>query len=279
MVSYKLALRKKGQETTKIKVGNAVFGENLVIIAGPCAVESEQQYLDSAKQAKEAGADILRGGAFKPRTSPYSFQGVGEGGLKIIKKARETLSIPAVTECTDAPQVDIIMEHADIIQIGARNSRNYELLRQVGKKTAKNKFPVLLKRGDSSTMEEFLNSAEYILKEGNPNVILCLRGIRTFESQMRNTPDVGAIPWLKKETHLPVIFDPSHSSGTSEFIAELCFAAVAAGADGLIIESHCNPEKALCDGQQSLKKERLKQVIDKAGEIKRAISLLPPQHF
>lgn len=266
MAPYKLAKREKG--TTKVKAGNAVFGEGLAIIAGPCAVESEKQYADSAKQAKEAGADVLRGGAFKPRSSPYSFQGLGEEGLKIIRKVKEELKMPAATECTDASQVEMIMENADILQIGARNSRNYELLKQIGKKTAKSKFPVLLKRGDSTTMDEFLNSAEYILKEGNPNVILCLRGIRTFETQMRNTPDIGAIAWLKKETHLPVIFDPSHAAGTTEFIAELCYAAVAAGADGLLIEMHCNPEKAQCDGQQSLTKEQLKKIIGKAKEIK-----------
>ncbi len=268
MGSYKLALRKKVQETTKVKVGKAVFGEGLVVIAGPCAVESEQQYLDSAKEAKEAGALVLRGGTFKMRTSPYSFQGLGEEGLKILKKAKDELELPAVTECTDASQIDMMMDYADMLQIGARNSRNYELLKQVGKKTSKNKFPVLLKRGDSLTMDEFLNSVEYILKEGNPNVILCLRGIRTFEKYMRNTPDIGAIPWLKKETHLPVIFDPSHSAGTSEFIAELCLAAVAAGADGLIIESHCSPEKALCDGQQSITKDKLKEIIEKAKGLK-----------
>ncbi len=268
MASYKLAWRKQGKETTKIKVGDAVFGKDFVVIAGPCAVESEKQYLDSAKQAKEAGADVIRGGTFKMRTSPYSFQGLGEEGLKILKKTGDELGLPTVTECTDASQIGLIMENASMIQIGARNARNYELLKQIGKKTSRNKFPVLLKRGDSLTMEEFLNSAEYILKEGNPNVILCLRGIRTFESQMRNTPDIGAIPWLKKETHLPVIFDPSHSAGTSEFIAELCFAAVAAGADGLIIESHCNPEKALCDGQQSITKEQIKQIIEKSKEVK-----------
>ena len=268
MASYKLAKRKEGQQTTQIKVGNAVFGKELTIVAGPCAVESEKQYLDSAKEAKEAGADALRGGAFKPRSSPYSFQGLEEEGLKIIKKAKEELEMPAATECTDASQAEMIMENADIIQIGARNSRNYELLKQIGKKTAEKKFPVLLKRGDSATMDEFLNSAEYILKEGNPNVILCLRGIRTFETQMRNTPDIGAITWLKKETHLPVVFDPSHAAGTTELIAELCYAAVAAGADGLLIEAHCNPEKAQCDGQQSVSKEQLKKIIAKSKEIK-----------
>jgi 3-deoxy-7-phosphoheptulonate synthase len=266
MASYKLAKREKG--TTKIKVGNAVFGEGLAIIAGPCAVESEKQYLDSAKEAKEAGADALRGGTFKMRTSPYSFQGLGEEGLKILKKAGDELGLPTVTECTDASQTDMIMENADMLQIGARNARNYEMLKQIGKKTAKSKFPVLLKRGDSLTMDEFLNSAEYILKEGNQNVILCLRGIRTFERFMRNTPDIGAIPWLKKETHLPVIFDPSHAAGTTEFIEGLCYAAVAAGADGLLIEMHCDPEKAMCDGQQSVTKVQLKNIIEKAREIK-----------
>lgn len=267
MASYKLALR-GSKETTKIKAGNAVFGEGITIIAGPCAVESEESYLKSAKEAKDAGADVLRGGAYKPRSSPYSFQGLGEEGLKILKKAKDTLNLPVVTECTDISQIDSIMENADIIQIGARNSRNYEFLKQIGKKTAKSKFPVLLKRGDSSTMEEFLNSAEYILKEGNPNVILCLRGIRTFEKYVRNTPDIGAIPWLKRETHLPVIFDPSHAAGTTELIADLSYAAIAAGADGLMIESHCNPEEAKCDGQQSVSKSALNEISEKSRKIR-----------
>lgn len=272
MASYKLAKRSDNQEITKVVIGSAVFGEKLVVIAGPCAVESEEQYINSAKEAKDAGADILRGGAFKPRTSPYSFQGLEKEGIKILKKAKDELSMPVVTECTDISQADLIIENADMVQIGARNSRNYEFLKQIGKKTSEKKFPVLLKRGDSSTMEEFLNSAEYILKEGNPNVILCLRGIRTFEKHMRNTPDIGAIAWLKKETHLPVIFDPSHASGSSDFIESLSFAAVSAGADGLIIESHFSPENAMCDGQQSISKEQLKRIIEKTKSLVNIIS-------
>ena len=218
------------------------------MVAGPCAVESEDQVVRTAVAVKEAGAKMLRGGAFKPRTSPYSFQGLGLKGLKILDKARRETGLPIITEVIDTRDVSWVGEYADVLQIGARNMQNFSLLREAGKSGR----PILLTRGMYSTLEEWLNCAEYILAEGNPNVILCERGIRTFETETRNTLDLSAVPVLRERTHLPVIVDPSHATGIARLVPPLAMAAVAAGADGLIIEVHNDPKHALSDGAQSL---------------------------
>ncbi|MCX7994262.1 MAG: 3-deoxy-7-phosphoheptulonate synthase [candidate division WOR-3 bacterium] len=246
---YKLVSREMKPDDTKINVGNVVIGDKrTVIIAGPCAVESEKQMLEIARAVKSLGADLLRGGAFKPRTSPYSFQGLGEEGLKILAKARAETGLPVVSEATDTEIFSMVEEYVDIIQIGARNMQNYALLKRAGQ----SRKPVLLKRGMASTIKEFLLAAEYIVAEGNPNVILCERGIRTFSDFTRFTLDISSIPELKKISHLPVIADPSHASGKREMVLPLARAAIAAGADGIMIEVHNNPEQALSDGPQSL---------------------------
>lgn len=245
---YRLVNRKMHPENTVIKVGDAVIGDGgLTLIAGPCSVESEEQICKIALSVKNSGATILRGGAFKPRTSPYSFQGLADDGLRLLKKAREVSGLPIVSEITDTEQLPLF-EDIDIIQVGARNMQNYELLKRLGKLDK----PILLKRGLSATYEELLMSAEYIMAGGNGKIILCERGIRTFEPQTRNTIDITAIPILKSMTHLPVIADPSHSTGKAELVPPVSAAAVAAGADGLIIEVHNDPPHALCDGPQSL---------------------------
>ncbi|OGT98693.1 MAG: 3-deoxy-7-phosphoheptulonate synthase, partial [Geobacteraceae bacterium GWB2_52_12] len=248
---YKLASKEVRKEPSLIRINDEVTigGDQLVMMAGPCSVESEQQIMESALAIKKAGAHILRGGAFKPRTSPYSFQGLEEDGLKLLAKARDLTGLPVVTEVINPETADLVAEYADILQIGARNSQNFALLKKVGQL----KRPVLLKRGMSMTIQEFLMSAEYIMSEGNQSVILCERGIRTFETATRNTLDLSAIPVLKDKTHLPVVIDPSHGTGNHRYVAPMCFAAVAAGADGLIVEVHPDPEHASSDGPQSLK--------------------------
>ncbi len=235
-------------ERTTIQVGSVELGRGLVIIAGPCAVESEEQTLIIARAVKEAGADLLRGGAFKPRSSPYAFQGLGLRGLQILEKARRETGLPVVTEVIDPRDVSWVSEFADVLQIGARNMQNFSLLKEVGRVDR----PVLLKRGMYSTLEEWLNCAEYVLSEGNPNVILCERGIRTFEKYTRNTLDLSAVPAVKELSHLPVIVDPTHSTGRPSLIEPMSLAATSAGADGLTIEVHHDPASALCDADQAL---------------------------
>lgn len=248
---YKSANRKFHPDDTIIRIGDVTIGGGAFnIIAGPCSVESEEQIVAIAKSVKNSGATLLRGGAFKPRTSPYSFQGLRAEGIRLLKMAKELTGLPIVSEIMDMSQLDIF-EEVDIIQVGARNMQNFELLKELGTL----RKPVLLKRGLSATYEELLMSAEYVMAGGNNEVILCERGIRTFESYTRNTMDVAAVPVLKKLSHLPVIVDPSHSAGRSDLVAPLSCAAVAAGADGLIIEVHNDPEHARCDGPQSLKPE------------------------
>ncbi|MEE4601183.1 MAG: 3-deoxy-7-phosphoheptulonate synthase [Desulfobacteraceae bacterium] len=247
MKNLKLAARVT-KERTVIKVSDVEVGKDLVVIAGPCSVESEAQMVASAQAVKDAGANMLRGGAFKPRTSPYAFQGLGLRGLKLLAKAGRQTDLPIVTEVIDPRDVSWVAEFADVLQIGTRNMQNYSLLKEVGQ-TGR---PVLLKRGMYSTLEEWLNCAEYILSEGNPNVILCERGIRTFETYTRNTLDLSAVPAIKELTHLPIIIDPTHSTGRVNLIGPMSMAAIAAGADGLIIEVHYNPAEALCDADQAL---------------------------
>jgi 3-deoxy-7-phosphoheptulonate synthase len=233
---------------TIIQVGNLRIGEDFVVIAGPCAVESEEQTLMTARLVKEAGAHMLRGGAFKPRSSPYAFQGLGLKALQILEKARNETGLPVVTEVVDPRDVSWVCEFADVLQIGTRNMQNYSLLKEVGKIDK----PVLLKRGMYSTLQEWLSCAEYILSEGNPNVILCERGIRTFETYTRNTLDLGIVPSVKEVSHLPIIVDPSHGAGRLSLIEPMCMAAMAAGADGIMVEVHCNPAEALCDKDQAM---------------------------
>ena len=244
-------LKLASQETehrTIVNVSGVEIGRDFVVIAGPCSVESEKQILDTAMAVKAAGADMLRGGAFKPRTSPYSFQGLGIQGLKILEKAKKETGLPIVTEVVDPRDVSWVAEFADVLQIGTRNMQNFSLLKEVGGAGR----PVLLKRGMYSTLEEWLNCAEYILSEGNPDVILCERGIRTFETYTRNTLDLSAVPAIKELSHLPIIIDPTHSTGRISLIASMSMAAVAAGADGMIVEVHHNPQEALCDADQAL---------------------------
>ncbi|MFH0889365.1 MAG: 3-deoxy-7-phosphoheptulonate synthase [Planctomycetota bacterium] len=246
---FKLVSREYKSADTRIKIGNiAIGGKKLVIMAGPCAVESYVQILRIAILVKKSGAEVLRGGAFKPRTSPYSFQGLKEEGLKILARVREETGLMVVTEVISPSDVGLVSKYADILQIGARNMQNYALLEEVGR----TKKPILLKRGMMSTLEELLMAAEYILSQGNPNVMLCERGIRTFEKYTRNTLDISAVPLLKQMSHLPVIVDPSHATGIRSLVPSAARASIAAGADGLIIEVHTNPDKALSDGFQSL---------------------------
>lgn len=258
-------VKSKGKQRTVIKVGNIEFGNGFVVIAGPCSVESEEQTLIIAEKVKEAGAHMLRGGAFKPRTSPYAFQGLGLQGLKILEKARIVTGLPVVTEVIDPRDVTWVCEFADILQIGTRNMQNYSLLKEVGRV----KNPVLLKRGMFSKLAEWLNCAEYIMNEGNPNVILCERGIRTFETYTRNTLDLSAIPALKELTHLPVIIDPSHGTGKTSLIEPMSLAAVASGADGLMVEVHHNPAKALSDKDQALTPVQFSSMIKKIKKLNR----------
>lgn len=246
---YKLVSREFRRSDTVISVGGtSLGGGHVALIAGPCSVESREQLMEAASFAKEAGATMLRGGAFKPRTSPYAFQGLGVEGLEILAEAREQFGLPIVTELMDPRHLDAVAEYSDVIQIGARNMQNFQLLSAVGEVDR----PVLLKRGLAATVDELLMAAEYIAKEGNGNVILCERGIRTFETATRNTLDISAVPIIKQRSHLPVVVDPSHASGKVDLIEPLSLAAIAAGADGLMIETHPTPETALSDGAQSL---------------------------
>lgn len=269
MKPFKMASREFKTENTVIQVGEARFGDGSApVIAGPCAVEGREQFIETAIAVKEKGALLLRGGAFKPRTSPYSFQGLGEEGLKIMAEAREITGLPIVTEVMDQKSVAMIAEYADIIQVGARNMQNFYLLKEVGKFNK----PVLLKRGLSATIEEWLMAAEYILDSGNSQVILCERGIRTFETYTRNTLDLSAIPLVKQLSHLPVIVDPSHGTGKRELIKPMSLGAVACGCDGLIIEVHSNPAEALSDGPQSLTPDDFGILMERVRSIHRAIS-------
>ena len=255
---FKLASREMHPQNTIVPLGGVPVGERrIAIVAGPCAVESRAQILETAMAVKEAGATALRGGAFKPRTSPYSFQGMGEQGLALLAEASQVTGLPIVTEAMSPEQVPLVARYADVIQIGARNMQNYALLNTAGESG----HIILLKRGMMSTIEELLMSAEYILAQGNSRVILCERGIRTFEKYTRNTTDINAIPVLKSMTHLPVILDPSHSTGKWEYVAAVARAGIAAGADGLIIEVHPRPQEAVSDGAQSLRPEKFAQLV------------------
>jgi 3-deoxy-7-phosphoheptulonate synthase len=267
--SYKQVSREWRDEDTVVELpnGTRVGGKEVVIMAGPCAVESEEQILGLAETLKGMGATILRGGAFKPRSSPYSFQGLGLKGLEFLAKAREQTGMAVVTEALDVQTADQVAEYADILQVGARNMQNYPLLRKVGRVGK----PILLKRGMSATIEELLLAAEYILAEGNPNVILCERGIRSFDNQTRNLMDVSAIPVVKALSHLPIIADPSHGTGVRNKVTPMARAAVAAGADGLMVEVHADPTHALSDGAQSLYPEQFGELMDQIKVIARAI--------
>ncbi len=265
---YKLASREFHPQDSRVRVGPVTFGAGLTIIAGPCSVEDRSQILEIAHAVREAGAHMLRGGAFKPRTSPYSFQGLGKRGLELLAEAREVTGLPVVTEVMAPEQVPLVTQYADMLQIGARSMQNFALLSAAGASG----HPILLKRGMSATLTELLMAAEYILAQHNPNVVLCERGIRTFETSTRNTTDINAIPALKERTHLPVILDPSHSTGHWAYVTAIARAAVAAGADGLIIEVHPRPETALSDGAQSLKPERFAELVQQVHRIAEALS-------
>jgi len=268
LAPWKLVSREFKRDNTVIDIGGVkIGGKKLVIMAGPCAVEKIEVTAGIAHDVKASGAGILRGGAYKPRTSPYSFQGVGREGLDYLLEAKRQTGLPIVSEILDTRDIELFLQKVDIIQIGARNMKNFELLKEVG---AYDK-PVLLKRGLSSTIKEFLLSAEYIMSRGNRNVILCERGIRTFETQYRNTLDLAAVPSLKELSHLPVIVDPSHATGKWQLVAPMAKAAVAAGADGLLIEVHSNPECALCDGEESIKPTKFKELMHDLKKIAEAV--------
>ncbi|WP_054950244.1 3-deoxy-7-phosphoheptulonate synthase [Numidum massiliense] len=266
---YKLAGRDFHPQDSVVLVGDvAIGGGNPVMMAGPCSVENREQLLTTARAVKAAGGQILRGGAFKPRSSPYSFQGLGEEGLKLLAEAREETGLPVVSEVMDPENLELVAEYVDILQIGARNMQNFHLLKKIGRTTK----PVLLKRGLSSTIEEWLMSAEYILSEGNPNVILCERGIRTFETYTRNTLDLSAVPVVKHLSHLPVVVDPSHGVGKRRYVPPMAKSAIVAGADGLIVEVHPEPEKALSDGPQSLTIPEFNALMDDIHRLKQALA-------
>jgi len=265
---YKLISRDLRNERSVVRVGNAAFGDgSLAMIAGPCAVENREQVFESAKAVAASGAKFFRGGAFKPRTSPYAFQGMGEDGLKILSDVREEFGLNIVTEAMDEQGVDLVAKYGDCIQIGARNMQNFSLLRYAGK----TKKPILLKRGLSSTLDEFLLAAEYIMAEGNYDVILCERGIRTFADHARNTMDISIIPAVQRLSHLPIIADPSHGTGHNYMVAPMALASVAAGADGLIIEVHPKPEEALCDGAQALTPVQYMELFEQVKKIHQAV--------
>jgi len=253
---------------TVVSVGGQSIGSGFTLIAGPCSVENETQTLTIARAVKKAGGDILRGGAFKPRTSPYSFQGLGLEGLKILARARKETGLPVVTEIMDTRHIEMVSENADMFQIGSRNMQNFMLLKEVGK-TDK---PVLLKRGMNATLEEWINCAEYILSEGNPNVVLCERGIRTFETYTRNTLDLSIVPAVKEISHLPVIVDPSHATGRTSLVEKMCLAAVASGADGIMIEVHPDPQDALCDRDQLLPLAEFNGLAQKIRKLSRTMN-------
>lgn len=265
---FKLASRETKHEDTIIDIKGILIGGNeVVMMAGPCTVENREQMKEAAQAVKEAGGKILRGGAFKPRTGPYSFQGLGEEGLKLLREAADETDLLVVTEVMDTRDVSLVAQYTDILQIGARNMQNFNLLKEVGR-TDK---PVLLKRGMSNTIKEFLLAAEYIMKEGNHEVILCERGIRTFETETRNSLDINAVPVLKELSHLPVIVDPSHATGNRSLVPPVSRAAIAAGADGLLIEMHPHPEEALCDGDQSITPDMLHIIMKELDGITKAI--------
>jgi 3-deoxy-7-phosphoheptulonate synthase len=265
---YKLVSREFRQENTQIRVGEAVFGNGTMpVIAGPCAVESLDQVLSIAEAVKKAGAKLFRGGAFKPRTSPYSFQGLGLTGLEHLTRVREQTGLPVVTEVMDVETFDMVEAHADIIQIGTRNMQNFTLLRRAGKA----KKPIILKRGMSAMLQEWLMAAEYIMEEGNTNVILCERGVRTFVRHSRNTLDLSVVPAVKKESHLPIIVDPSHAAGVRDQVVPLALASAALGVDGLMIEVHNHPEEALSDGAQSLYPDQFARTMKKLTDIRTII--------
>ena len=270
MKNLKLAVRETKQRTI-VNVSDVAFGRDFVVIAGPCSIESELQIIETARAVKSAGADMLRGGAFKPRTSPYAFQGLGLRGLKLLAQAGKETGLPIVTEVIDPRDVSWVAEFADILQIGTRNMQNFSLLKEVGQSSR----PVLLKRGMHSTLEEWLNCAEYILSEGNPNVILCERGIRTFEKYTRNTLDLSAVPAIKELTHLPIIIDPTHSTGRVSLIGPMSMAAVAAGADGIIVEVHNKPQEALCDADQALTPEIFADIMGRLRPLRTFMDKLP----
>jgi 3-deoxy-7-phosphoheptulonate synthase len=256
--------------------GFSVGGQEIAIIAGPCSVESRSQLIETAQAIRAAGANALRGGVFKPRTSPYVFQGLGEEGLEYLAEAREITGMPIVAEVMSVAQVDLMIKYVDVLQVGARNMQNYSLLRAIGD----TRVPILLKRGMAATIEELLMASEYILAGGNPRVMLCERGIRTFETATRNTTDINAIPVLKSLTHLPVILDPSHSTGQSEYVASVAKAGIAAGADGLIIEVHNDPANALSDGRQSITPEKFATLVKQVKMVAEAVDrrLAPVLH-
>ena len=256
---HRLASRQGHSSDTRIDVGGVVVGPpNFVVIAGPCSVENEEQMIRTADEVRAAGAVLLRGGAFKPRTSPYSFQGLGEEGLKLLSKARMRTGLPVVTEVMDTSDIPLVETYTDIIQVGARNVQNFSLLKKLGQA----RKPILLKRGLMTTVNEFLMSAEYILASGNDRVILCERGIRTFETATRNTLDLSVVPVLKERTHLPIIVDPSHAVGKRRYVIPLAKAALAVGADGIMVEAHFDPDRALCDGEQSLRPNELAELMN-----------------
>ncbi len=271
MKPYKLSSREFKAENTRITVGAIqIGGERLAVIAGPCAVENEEQLMQTAQGVKKAGASILRGGAFKPRTSPFSFQGMKKAGLELLKAASERFQMPVVTEIVDTQDVELFSEYVDIIQVGSRNMQNFSLLTAVGK----SKCPVVLKRGFSCTVTEWLTAADYILAEGNPNVILCERGIRTFEDSTRFSLDLSSIPVVKKYSHLPIIVDPSHAAGHFSLVPALAKGAIAAGADGLMIEVHPNPREALVDGLQSLTLSDFSRLMTQLGPVAQSVGRL-----
>jgi 3-deoxy-7-phosphoheptulonate synthase len=272
MKNLKLVARETKKHTI-VNVSGVEIGRDFVVIAGPCSVESEKQLLETARAVKAAGADMLRGGAFKPRTSPYDFQGLGIQGLKILEKAKRETGLPIVTEVVDPRDVSWVAEFADVLQIGTRNMQNFSLLKEVGKSGR----PVLLKRGMHSTLEEWLNCAEYILSEGNPDVILCERGIRTFETYTRNTLDLSAVPAIKELSHLPIIIDPTHSTGRLSLIASMSMAGAAAGADGMIVEVHHKPEEALCDADQALTPDLFANMMKRLRPLKSFLNNLPSE--
>lgn len=264
---YKKASRKFKPNRSLVNVGKVVFGNSsLPIIAGPCSIESRQQIFNIAKDVKKAGAKVLRGGAFKPRTSPYSFQGMREEGLKLLLEAKSEIGLPIISEITDISQISLF-ENVDMIQVGARNMQNFELLKEL----SLSKKPILLKRSPAATIDELLMSAEYILNGGNENIILCERGIKTFEPSTKNTLDISAIPLLKSKSHLPVIIDPSHGTGSRDLVVPMAMAAVAAGADGLMIEVHNAPHEALCDGPQAIIPSEFEHLVKKLQKLKEVI--------
>ena len=265
---YPLVSSEHHPERTVVKVGDvAIGGRQVVIVAGPCSVENEEQILGIARRVRAGGATLLRGGAFKPRSSPYSFQGLGEDGLRMMAAAREQTGLGIVTEALAVEDVPLVAEFADVLQIGARNMQNFRLLAAVGRQHK----PVLLKRGLMATVEELLMAAEYVVAHGNPRVILCERGIRTFETATRNTLDVAAVPVLRERTHLPVIVDPSHAAGYRELVPDLALAGIAAGADGLMVEVHPEPDRALSDGRQSLTFDAFDALVDRVGRVAEAV--------